>query len=159
MTNDLLFTLDLIDAVPSLKLAADLSHYIVGREFEPPISEHDNRLILQILHRSRAFHGRVASSEQVQIQTSFKHHQPWVDVFANWWREGFRYFQEMVGVDEILTFKVELGPPWYAATGPEGKELSDRWAEALQMADLARDLWASASRGDATASTPDSQTS
>ena len=36
----------------------------------------------------------------------------------------------------------ELGPPgWYAMTGSDGNELSDRWEEALQLRSLVVDRW------------------
>lgn len=143
MTNDLIFTLDLIDSIPSLKLVADLSHFVVGREFAWPIGAENDEMIRRIMRRSWAYHGRVASREQVQLQVAFPHHKPWLDLFAGWWREGFRHFRSIADPDAILTFTPELGPPnWYAMTGPDGEELSDRWAEALQLADLARKIWA-----------------
>ena len=36
MTTDLYFTLDLLECFPDLPLLADLSHFLVGREFEWP---------------------------------------------------------------------------------------------------------------------------
>ena len=79
MTTDLLFTLQLIDAVPSMKLTADLSHFLVAREFRIPLSDKDDALIQRILRRSWAYHGRVASREQIQLQLSFAHNQVWVE--------------------------------------------------------------------------------
>lgn len=157
MTTDLLFTLELINAIPSLQLTADLSHFLVGREFRMPIPEAENALIRRILRRSHAYHGRVASREQVQVQISFPHHQLWLDLFAGWWQQGFHHFQKTIGAEKVLTFTTELGPPyWYSITGPDGNELSDRWAESLQLAALARHLWETA--GTATASEPSEAT-
>lgn len=151
MTTDLLFTLQLIDAVPSMQLTADLSHFVVARELEAPISDEDHAMISRILRRSRAFHGRVASPEQVQVQISFAHHKPLLELFSRWWLEGFRHFQASFAEDEVLTFTTELGPPhWYAITGADGEELSDRWQEALQMATLVRELWQTAATSAAT---------
>jgi hypothetical protein len=144
MTNDLLFTLQLLDAVPQLRLLADLSHYVVGQELDAEPSDAQRQRIRRILHRSGAYHGRIASSQQVQIPLSFPHHAAWVELFAGWWEEGFRHFRATAPEDAVLTFTTELGPPWYAITGPDGNELSDRWAEALQLAELARERWASA---------------
>jgi hypothetical protein len=142
MTTDLLFTLELIDAVPSLQLTADLSHFLVGQEFALPVSDANHALIGRILSRSAAYHGRVASREQVQVQISFPHHKIWLDLFSNWWLEGFRHFRATSAEEDVLTFTTELGPPfWYAITGSDGEELSDRWSEALLMAGTVRDLW------------------
>ena len=39
-------------------------------------------------------------------------------------------------------FVTELGPPnWYAITGPDGNELSDRWEDALLLKQHVRRIW------------------
>lgn len=141
MTTDLLFTLDLLDAFPNLRLLADLSHYLVGREFAWPVSEENHALIHRILDHSWAFHGRVASREQVQIEISFEPHRMWVDLFLDWWRYGFASWRKRAGPDETLAFTCELGPKPYAIIGRDGNDTTDRWAESLMMREWIGDLW------------------
>jgi hypothetical protein len=106
------------------------------------VEEENHSLIRRILDLSWAFHGRVASREQVQVQISFPHHKPWVDLFLGWWEEGFRLWRAKAPPDGRLVFTTELGPPdWYAITGPDGLEMSDRWQEALQLKDLIEGIW------------------
>ncbi|MGO1077435.1 sugar phosphate isomerase/epimerase family protein [Inquilinus sp. CA228] len=147
MTTDLYFTLDLLDRFPELPLLADLSHFLVGREFAWPVSDENHALIHRILENSWAFHGRVASREQVQIEIAFPHHQPWVDLFLDWWGHGFRSWRRRAAADATLSFTCELGPQPYAITGRDGNDTTDRWAESLTLAGLARDLWAETARG------------
>ena len=142
MTTDMYFTLDLIEAVPDMVLCGDLSHFLVGREFAgPPISEQNQQYMDQILARCGAFHGRIASREQVQVPTGFAHNQVWVDLYESWWEYGFKQFKERAGEDDVMTFVVELGPPTYAMQGADGRELSDRWEEAVRMKDRVRAIW------------------
>jgi hypothetical protein len=141
ITNDLFTTLQLIDAIPEMVLAADLSHYFVDREFVYPISEENHELIRRILRRSNSFQGRVASREQVQIQIDFPQHRKWLDLFLAWWEEGFRLWRTRSAKAARLNFLCELGPREYAITGPDGYELSDRWQEALTIRDHVRAIW------------------
>jgi hypothetical protein len=149
MTTDLRYTLKLIDAIPGMKLVADLSHYVVGQEFSWPIDDDNEAMMQRILARSYGFHGRVASREQVQIQIGFPQHQQWLDLFLRWWEDGFRLRRDEGGLEELV-FVPELGPSGYAITGADGEELSDRWEEALQLMDHVRRIWSRLDDGLAT---------
>ena len=139
--NDLYYTLQLIEAVPEMRLCADLSHFVVDREMWTPISDRDQGYINQILDRSDWFQGRVASREQIQIQLDFPQHQVWVDIFKEWWREGIKRWKKRRPEDATLVFLCELGPPGYAITDAQKLELSDRWQEALQIKSWIESIW------------------
>ena len=141
ITNDLYATLCLLDAIPEMRMCADLSHYVVDREFWHPLSERDLGLISRILQRSDSFQGRVASRQQIQLQLDFPQHQKWVALFKEWWREGFASWQAR-NQDGTCVFLCELGPPEYAITGADGRELSNRWDEALTIKAWVEGIWA-----------------
>ncbi|WP_050977648.1 sugar phosphate isomerase/epimerase family protein [Herbaspirillum lusitanum] len=151
MTTDLFFTLQLLDRFPDLRLTADLSHYVVGREFAWPISDENHALMHRIIDNAWGFHGRVASREQIQLQLAFPQHQQWLQLFMQWWEYGFRSWRRRAPADGVLTFLCELGPPEYAMTGADGYELSDRWQEAGVMKDSVRALWQACADDAATA--------
>jgi hypothetical protein len=142
ITTDMLYTLQLMQAVPEMMLCADLSHFVVGREFKWPITPVVQAQIESILDRSMSLQGRVASREQIQLQISFAHHREWFDQFADWWAYGFRSWKRRNADDAVLNFLCELGPREYAITGADGEELSDRWQEALIIRDRVRQIWA-----------------
>ncbi|MFQ8433203.1 sugar phosphate isomerase/epimerase family protein [Amaricoccus sp. W119] len=141
MTTDLFFTLDMLDAMPDLPLVADLSHFLVGREFAWPVDDENHAMIERILDNSWAFHGRVATREQVQIEISFPAHRMWVELFERWWSYGFASWRRRAAADATLAFTCELGPKPYAIIGRDGNDTTDRWEESLQMRDIARRLW------------------
>jgi hypothetical protein len=142
ITNDLFTTIQLLEAVPALRMAADLSHYVVDREMSCPPTAVQQALVSRVLERSDSFQGRVAARGQIQIALGFPQHAPWVAMFRGWWREGFAsWARRHAGRNEELIFLSELGPPDYAITDVAGRELSDRWSEALQLQKWAREIW------------------
>ena len=141
LLNDMYFTLQLMDLVPEMRLCADLSHFVVDRELRAPVPERDREYISSILDRSDCFQGRVASREQVQVAINFPQHQEWVEIFKGWWKEGMRAWRHRNADDATLVFLCELGPPPYAITDGDQRELSDRWEESLQIRDWVHQIW------------------
>ncbi len=140
ITNDLYVTLQLLDRIPGMRICADLSHYVVDREFWFPLSERDMGLMSRILQRSDSFQGRVASRQQIQLQLAFPQHQKWVTLFKGWWREGLADWRARNASGDCI-FVCELGPPEYAMTGPDGREMSNRWEEALLIKSSVQRIW------------------
>jgi hypothetical protein len=141
LLNDLYYTLQIIDLVPDIRLCADLSHFVVDREMREPISKTDQGYIDAILEHSDCFQGRVANREQVQIQIDFPQHRQWVDIFRHWWKLGMRSWRARNADDATLIFLCELGPPPYAITDGNRRELSDRWDEALMIRRWVQEAW------------------
>ncbi len=140
ITNDLFFTLSLLDAVPEMRLAGDFSHYMVDREWKLPLGPFEKGLLSRAIGRCDSFQGRVASRQQVQLQLDFPQHAKWVDLFREIWAEGFADWQARNPVGEMV-FLCELGPPEYAMTDATGREMSNRWEEALVLKSWAKEIW------------------
>lgn len=143
ITNDLFSTLCLLDSIPEMRLCADLSHYVVGREMACPLRPRDAAHIRRILDRSDSFQGRIASRSQVQLPLGFAQHAKWEAMFKDWWREGFAGWKARNPAGDCI-FLCELGPPDYAMTGPDGREMSNRWEEALVLKSWAEEIWQNA---------------
>jgi hypothetical protein len=142
ITNDLFTTVQLLDAVPEMRLAADLSHYVVDREMPCPPTPALQELVSKILEHSDSFQGRVAARGQIQVPLDFPQNAKWVALFREWWRQGFSAWRaNHRGSGASLVFLCELGPPDYAITDAHGREFSDRWSEALLLARWAREIW------------------
>lgn len=142
LTNDLLFTVRVLDAMPQLKLTGDLSHYAMVHEMPLPVPPADLARMSRVIAQCCGYHGRVAGSHQVQVPLAAPQHQEWVEQFKAWWKEGFAGWLAGAAPSDKLSFMTELGPPNYAITGLDGRELSDRWGESLMLKDMARALWA-----------------
>jgi hypothetical protein len=139
--NDLHYTLQMLDAVPEMRLCADLSHFVIDREMPLPLSDDNRAYMHRILARSDCFQGRISNREQIQVPIGFPQHQEWVNMFKGWWKDGMRMWRERNAADATLIFLCELGPPSYAITDARGNELSDRWEEAQVIKSWVEDIW------------------
>jgi sugar phosphate isomerase/epimerase len=141
ISNDLWVMREMLDLVPGLPLLADLSHYVCGQEMQLPITPRNQELIERVLSHAQAFHGRVASSEQIQLEIGFDGHQPWVAQFRRWWEWGFADWLDRAAASDSLTFTCELGPSPYAITERDGQDRSDRWEDAQRLRGWVQQSW------------------
>jgi hypothetical protein len=140
ITNDLFSTLLMLDAIPDMRLCADLSHYVVDREMMLPLTAEMQGYVARVLERSDSFQGRIATRSQIQVAVGFPQHRVWLDTFLAWWRQGFSGWRARAPQRDLV-FLCELGPPNYAITDANGDELTDRWEEALLLRRLACEIW------------------
>ena len=136
-------TLALIEQVPEIRITADLSHFIVVGEFYGWEAERAHESMLPVLERVSHIHGRISNGEQVQVDCG-EGEKPWARFFVKLWTLAMRNWLAGAVPGDILPFCSELGPPRYAITAPDGREISDRWEQGLVMKQLAEEAWAAA---------------
>lgn len=142
LTNDLRFTSALMDELDSaVTIALDLSHYIVGAELpESPTAEAEEH-VQRIIARAGSVQGRIATRTQVQIPVDYPGAATWTALAERWWRDAFRSILRTAQAGGTTMFVTELGTTPYALVDMDGRELSDRWTDALHLASRARTLF------------------
>lgn len=144
LMNDLFWTVDILEALPDLVLTGDLSHFVTAHEMYLPIEPHLAERMERVIDRCGVLHLRIAGSHQVQIPVEAQISAKWRLVFEDWWGRGMRAWIARANENDHLPIVCELGPPPYAITDPEGREMTDRWAEALALRTMSQDLFARA---------------
>jgi sugar phosphate isomerase/epimerase len=142
-TETLRQTIELIEAVPDIRITADLSHFVVVGEFYGWADEGAAEKMAPVLERVSHCHGRVSDGEAAQVDVG-DDSGPTPQFFVSLWEIAMRHWLKGAGSGDIFTFHSELGPPRYALTLPDGREYSDRWEQSLVMKKLAEQAWGQA---------------
>lgn len=159
LTQDLWRTARLLERWPELRLNGDFSHYYCGQEMI--YGEWTDRLasLEPIFARVGFMHGRVASSGNIQVPVGAgadgeplnKHGEAdYLAHFRDIWTHAMAGFLRGAGPGDVLIFAPELLSPiyGYARVFPDASgrlvEETDRYAEALALARLARECWEAA---------------
>ncbi len=138
----------LIELVPDIRFTADLSHLVVCGEFYGWEDERAVDRLLPVLERTSHMHGRISNGEQVQVDVG-DGSTATAQFFVRLWATAMTHWLQGAGPGDVMPFASELGPPRYAITTPDGKEISDRWEQSLVMKHLAEQAWAIATEGKA----------
>jgi hypothetical protein len=152
VTQDLLRTLDYLQAIPDLQLTIDLSHYVTAGELISQAHwDKATPYFEPLLQRTGSIHARISGGQQIQCALGGDRGQPLhpaVHYYVNWWTTGMRSWMANVQKDHaVLPVVCELGPPDYAITTFQNshyEELTDRWQESLQLKELLANAWMSA---------------
>ena len=130
----------LIEQVPDIRFTADLSHLVVCGEFYGWEDERAVDRLMPVLERTSHLHGRISNGEQVQVDVGDGTNAT-AQFFVRLWATAMTHWLRDAGPGDVLPFASELGPPRYAITTPDGKEISDRWEQSLVMKRLAEQAW------------------
>ena len=143
-TENIPQTLQLMEAIPYMKMTADFSHFVVVGEFYGWSSEGAMERLQPIIERIAHIHGRISNGQAVQVDVGDGGGDEGTpaDFFTRLWAAMFRNWRKTAQPGDVMPFTSELGPPRYAITLPDGSEFSDRWEQALVMKKLAERAWA-----------------
>ena len=130
----------LIEQVPDIRFTADLSHLVVCGEFYGWEDERAVDRLMPVLERTSHLHGRISNGEQVQVDVGDGTNAT-AQFFVRLWATAMTHWLRDAEPGDVLPFASELGPPRYAITTPDGKEISDRWEQSLVMKRLAEQAW------------------
>ena len=159
ITQDMWRTVQITKKFPEVLFNGDFSHYYCGQEMVYGGMEMKMEFMAPIFDRIGFMHGRIASPGHMQVPIDKTNSRPAaavgvVDYFADFrtiWARAMRGFRNYAGPGDVLVFAPELlgGAHYYARLFPGSDgvvvEESDRYAQALLYAKIARCLFEDAS--------------
>ena len=159
ITQDMWRTVQITKKFPEVLFNGDFSHYYCGQEMVYGGVEMKMEFMAPIFDRIGFMHGRIASPGHMQVPIDKTNSRPAaavgvVDYFADFrtiWARAMRGFRNYAGPGDVLVFAPELlgGAHYYARLFPGSDgvvvEESDRYAQALLYAKIARCLFEDAS--------------
>lgn len=141
ITQDLLQTAAVCDALPELAICADFSHYVVAYELGWGIPKELAPAFDAISRHACMIDGRVSNGEQIQVDIGPAGEAPAAQKFAGYWKKIMESWLRRAKPGDLFVFRTELGPPDYAVVDAMGAEVSDRWEQAKVMKALAIRTW------------------
>lgn len=140
--QDIRRTVDFVASRPALSFNADLSHWYTGLEFVYGGLERKLDFIVPVLERSDFMHGRIGNPGCMQIDVGALDQAETLEPvrhFREMWSRIFAGFVQRRGRETDFPFAVELlAPSVYYARTFQGREETDRWAQASVLTNLAR---------------------
>lgn len=160
VTQDMWRTVQLARRKPDVRFNGDFSHWYTGLEMPYGGMQMKLEFIEPVFERVRFMHGRIGSSGAMQVDIGDgKDHTPYLygnqDFLADFremWVRSMAGFLRSAGPGDLLVFSPELIPSgaYYAIKypGPDGQmiEQGDRWQQALQYGQIARECFAEAQK-------------
>lgn len=159
VTQDIWRTIQLIKRHPDARFNGDLSHYYCGQELVYGDWDQKMEFLGPLFDRIGFMHGRIASPGCIQVPVSEDiHARPvqahgvvnYLDHFRDLWTRAMQGFLKRAAPGDVLPFAPELlaGTHYYARLFPDEagvlREESDRYAQALLIAQIARESFATA---------------
>lgn len=147
-------TLKLVEKIPQMQFCADLSHWALVQELEDfnkqaTFWKYPKPDMFQmwgpLLDRTSVIQCRISDGDSVQVDVgdgTSELAQQWMEL----WAEIMRRWLKNAHPGDILPVGPELGPAPYSIHDLEGRELSDRWEQALVMKKLTEQAWQKAQK-------------
>lgn len=161
ITQDIWRTVQLTQRFPEIRFNGDFSHYYCGLEMPYGGLPMKIAFMAPIFDRIGFMHGRIANPGCMQAPVGpCLHSRPaaahglidYVADFRQLWTRAMRGFLQLAGPGDVLIFAPELlaGTHYYARHFPDScgqlAEETDRYAQALMLAQIARECFATAQR-------------
>ena len=116
--------LQLMEALPGLRLTADLSHWVVGGE-RLFVAEEEVEWMGRVVARVDHTHARVGYNQHAQIpHVTWPGYEKEVAWFDEWWQRVWE--ESRKAGKEVITLTPEIGPVPYTITNKDGSKLHNR---------------------------------
>ncbi len=130
-----------LEAIPELRLCADLSHFTCVAEGTMEQGEVYTRMMDRAIERTDHIHARVGSAQAPQVpDPRLAPYLEWTERFEGWWDRIIE--ARKADGREWVTINPEFGPAPYQPSDPQtGKPHADIWEICLWITQRFRDRW------------------
>lgn len=134
-------TAEILEALPDLRITADLSHFTCVAENGLEKSPYQE-MVQVALERADHIHARVGSTQGAQVANPMSTEgMKWTEHFERWWDQIIEMRRDEGR--SYLTINPEFGPPPYQPVGSDGESpTADIWEVCLWMKERFRSRWA-----------------